>query len=1141
MGISDRARNALRALFGVERDERDQAESPSGEALQSAPATTYAIWGRDNIGGLLSVSQSLMGRFADYEAMNDYPDIRCFSGEMKVFVVDEGSIITPIPISKLAIDGEGRSILAFDREKQMIVRVPAQRPRISGRNAAVIKLKLSNNEVLRVTPNHKILTVTKGYINAEDLRKGDLLVAARGGFETRGKSILTSNAAGTVWVIEDPSPDGVETVYDVTTSTHNLLVNGVVCHNSAFHFFANDATQPNMDNGRVVWVNSQDDAIRDTADVLLKKKLRLEDDLFSIAYTLCIGKGGRVWGDSLTEIQNAKAGDLVTGFDNGKRADFAVKRRMDNGRAHVVCVKTAHREFYATPDHRVLTEDDRGVRSWTRIKDFKCHSHPGGQRGASNTKIVVSTRSGPGRIKTWDELLQTNIFLQEWGNKGAPTQVQLPPTIEPWFCRLYGFLLGDGFLVGDYQVVFARDPKATDINDYYDSLLCRLGVEPTLRQTDQGEYTVVSSVQLNRLLSALGFTNDATKKRMPAWVFGLPEEHREEFLWGFIDADGWTSEPKTWTRPVFHFEISNYDLARDLKNLIDGLGYRSGNLRKRTRKPGFKIKDIEVKTTAPSFCLSFSTYRYEQPFVAEPVLSIEPAGEMDVFDIEVDSDAHNFVVDGVVVHNCQYGNDYEEVLVTDNGVVGLNHLPPPTMRRVEKLNGSLIGYVQDITGRFSTDQEELRRLLASTTELPPHIALFEDWQAIHFRLRSTARRSPYGVSVAEGARWIWKRLVMLEDAVMIYKLTRSPARYAFYVDVTDVPANKVESFLRRAKRDLKKRKMVNPNNNFLDMRYNPLANDEDYIIAVRDGRNLSRVEVLSGPDYQNVDDVMYFLRKLHGALMVPRAYLGQEEPLQGRAILSNEDVRAARVTLQVQRELKNGIERLIRIDQAARGIPNPWQTEFDVMMTVPSNIYELAALEVKNARADFAARIAPYVSRRWLMETVYKFSDDEIKAIDRQRRKEAQEADKMGMDPSFGSFTGGRPPSHEEQMAMQQQAMDQEEEGAPAEVQARGSDLDPSLDPAPPPKNAPQLAWKLYDQRRRLEERRYQESRRNQSQLMEKIEQLQKNDADFAARLRETQEFLKEFRSAALRRIGGHVVAVPSAQPRSRISAALRG
>lgn len=754
MAITDRALTALRRVFGTERDERDRAESPSADAQRFSPSSTYAIWGREDIGGLLSVSQNLMDRYADYEAMNDYPDIRCFTGEMKVYVVDESGIVTPTPIKKVATDGEGWQILAFDREKRRLCKVMAEHPRLSGRNAAVLKIKLTNDEVLRVTPEHKILTKDDGYKEAKDIRKGDLLIGSRPGFDTSGKSMLTVAQAGAVWVAEDPTPDGVEDVFDITTSTHNLLVNGVICHNSAFHYFANDATQPNLDNGRVVWIQSPDEAIVDATDTLIKRRLRLEDDIFSIAFTLC-----------------------------------------------------------------------------------------------------------------------------------------------------------------------------------------------------------------------------------------------------------------------------------------------------------------------------------------------------------------------------QYGNAFEEILVTENGVQGLNALAAPTMRRVEKLNGSLVGFVQDVTGRFTSNQDELRRMLAGNVEIPKHVAMFEDWQTLHFRLRSTARRSPYGVSVAEGARWIWKRLVMLEDAVMIYKLTRSPARYAFYVDVTDVPSNRVESFLKRAKRDLKKKKMVNPNNNFLDMRYNPLANDEDFFIAVRDGRELSRVEVLSGPDYQNVDDVQYFQRKLHGALMVPRAFLGQDEPVQGRAMLSNEDVRAARVTLQVQRELKLGIERLIRTDFAARGFADPWQLDFEVMMTIPSNIYELAAMEVKNARADFAARVQPYVSMRWILENVFKMSDDDITKIEQQRAKEAQRADRMGMDPSFGPFTGGKPPSPEEMAA----------QGIPAEGLPPGQG---GIVPQQPQPGAPQMAWKVYDRARRLEELRDRKSRENHQKLMDTLGNLEENDAKFSRQLSETQAFIQEFKSAALTQLSGRTVATPSGNGR---------
>jgi intein/homing endonuclease len=1565
MAIRDRALNALRRVFGDERDAREKAESPSADAIRHSPSSTYAIWGREDIGGLLSVSQNLMDRYADYEAMNDYPDIRCFTGEMKVFTIEENNVIVPMTIKKLAADNESRDILAFDTKKKIITRVAAEHPRITGRNAPVLRINLSNGDFLRVTPEHKILAVepTAGYVEAKELRKGAVLAGSRAGFELNCKSILTVNKPGGVRVVDDPTPDGVETVYDVSTSTHNLLVNGVICHNSAFHYFANDATQPNMDNGRVAWVQSPDQAVVDMADTLLKRRLRLEDDLFSIAYTLC-----------------------------------------------------------------------------------------------------------------------------------------------------------------------------------------------------------------------------------------------------------------------------------------------------------------------------------------------------------------------------QYGNDFEEVLVTENGVVGLNNLAAPTMRRVEKLNGSLIGYVQDVTGRFTANQDELRRMLAGSANIPKHVALFEDWQTCHFRLRSTTRRSPYGVSVAEGARWIWKRLVMLEDAVMIYKLTRSPARYAFYVDVTDVPPNRVESFLKRAKRDLKKKKMVNPNNNFLDMRYNPLclsgdtkiplldgtektieqiafdhaegeqhwvysvdvndgnklvpgevvwagntrksaqllkitldngesikvtpdhkmirrsgefaeaqtlkvgdslmpfrsrisdkakgdglqgyrlvycperkeyvyahrmvsetllgkvkgdgcvthhcnfdpldneptnlqvmlwekhlelhralghlnsiqeqlasdpemsrrqregasraisaynqtdkaraetakanrdhdkpalmreaitpeirekqkkaaaaskkafwadpekkaqaskkmryvypdefvraiaelvreypkagaptiaalaneaglieilreanpekakklknihrdmvrwmchsrgyvnlkgfriavthlaewgapvpnnhkvakiewleeredtytltvntahtfavsagvfvknSNDEDFFIAVRDGKALSRVEVLSGPDYQcltantkiplldgteptikelcerggehwvyscqedgtvvpgrghsvhmsspdaeiweveldngevvectwhhpfltrdgcwvfardlqpgdslmplyrrmtskkdgdrldgyekvynpiddtwaythqtvydalhedkgwvkgtvihhedgklnnhpeklrrvtrsehaqihmenvkrlhtpeiaerrrqsqqtpeyrqkmsdawkdspqsrkdahqrrmkrrmskkserdkhanllanwnrsedhkrrvrreanvnwrgdtttindlvrlvdttgartmrqmmtlgkvsqgviqrvireadttwadfasehipdwkpkgrakckktpdylkkeaaipgnhkvvavrktdrrepvyditvdgthcfavgqgvfvhnTVDDVQYFQRKLHGALMVPRAYLGQDAPIQGRAILSNEDVRAARVSLQIQKELKNGIERLIRIDLAARGHKNPWAVELDVMMTVPSNIYELAAMEVKNARADFAARIQPYVSMRWLLENVFRLPDDEIDEIEKQRFREANQADSMGMDPSFAAFTGGRPPDAEEQQPPPAGGGYAEVPSAGAgagggyaevpsangngagyaEVPGSGggyAEVPSGLGEARPPKGSSPAAFRAYDRRRRLEEQRDRESRRNHQKLVDMIGTLQQNDAGFARRLDETTSFLREFREATLRRSNGRLVSVPSA------------
>jgi hypothetical protein len=261
---------------------------------------------------------------------------------------------------------------------------------------------------------------------------------------------------------------------------------------------------------------------------------------------------------------------------------------------------------------------------------------------------------------------------------------------------------------------------------------------------------------------------------------------------------------------------------------------------------------------------------------------------------------------------------------------------------------------------------------------------------------------------------------------------------------------------------------------------------------------------------------------------------------------SNEDVRAARVSLQIQKEIRNGIERLIRTDLAARGHPNPWAVDFEVMMTVPSNIYELAAMEVKNARADFAARIQPYVSMRWILENVFKLSDSEIREIEKQRQREADIADSMGMDPSFSPFTGGRPPD--------QSAMGGEQPSGPAgpgleevpssagtlaevpgsgleEVPGAGLEEVPGtgLEEVRPRKNASTQEWKAYDRRRRLEERRYNESRQNHQKLVDMIGDLKQNDASFARRLEETASFLREFKDAAIRKSNGRLISAPSA------------
>ena len=369
----------------------------------------------------------------------------------------------------------------------------------------------------------------------------------------------------------------------------------------------------------------------------------------------------------------------------------------------------------------------------------------------------------------------------------------------------------------------------------------------------------------------------------------------------------------------------------------------------------------------------------------------------------------------------KYGNDYEEVLVNEHGVRGLNYLPAPTVRRVEGPRGELFGFIQDFKVRTGYSPAELQQILAARAAMQQggsvrneKVTALEDWEVVHFRLRSKQRRSIYGHSVLDSARWIWKRLMLLEDAALIYRLQRALERYAFYVDVGDLPPREAMAFVNRVRQQFKKRKFVNPSTGKLDLKWEPLSQDDDFFVPVRKGTDSTRIEVVGSPSWQHMDDIEYFRDKLFSAMKVPKAYLGQEEGV-ARAVLSSEDTRFARTVLRVQRELRNGFSKVARIHMAALGV-DPAKIDYEVHMTTPSSIFELAQLEVRNARADLASRMREHVSLHWVLANVFSLGDKEIETVIKQREEDTVrdltaegkgQAAAQRLQPQEGGFGGG--------------------------------------------------------------------------------------------------------------------------------------
>jgi hypothetical protein len=468
----------------------------------------------------------------------------------------------------------------------------------------------------------------------------------------------------------------------------------------------------------------------------------------------------------------------------------------------------------------------------------------------------------------------------------------------------------------------------------------------------------------------------------------------------------------------------------------------------------------------------------------------------------------------------KYGNDYEELLVTQDGLVQLNFLPPATMRRIEGRRGELFGYIQDMKGRFGYSPEEFKQILAQRMAMGDNIfygserdkmTALEDWEVVHMRLRSKQRRSMYGHSVMEPARWIWKRLMLLEDAAMVYRLQRAPERYAFYVDVGDLPPKEAFAYLNKVRQQYKKTKFYNPTTGKLDLKFNPLSQDEDFFLPIRKGVQGTRIDVLGSPSWQSMDDIEYFRLKLFAAIKVPKTYLGFAEST-AKGVLSQEDVRFARTVLRLQRELRNGLRKMARVHLAALNI-DPAMVDYEIYMTVPSSIFELAQLEVRNAKADFAGRMSQFVSLHWILQKIFGLSDEEIEFIIGQRH------DEMLADAEIQAKAMGVQQMHQanvqQQIGAQQQA---------AQVAAQAATAQPGTQTA---QEAQQ--WlreigslsRLWPQRRQLlgyqpitERELFRGNRDHEKRMEDNLEKVLKNDRQLAHRLNELGELVHEIRGA---------------------------
>lgn len=310
---------------------------------------------------------------------------------------------------------------------------------------------------------------------------------------------------------------------------------------------------------------------------------------------------------------------------------------------------------------------------------------------------------------------------------------------------------------------------------------------------------------------------------------------------------------------------------------------------------------------------------------------------------------------------CKYGDYFLYIDIDENiGIKNVISLPTRDVERLEGEDETNPNYVQ-----YQWNSAGLT---------------FENWQVAHFRILGNDKYAPYGTSVLEPARRIWRQLTLLEDAMMAYRIVRSPERRVFKIDVGNLPPDEIEQYMQKVMTQMKRNQVVDADSGRVDLRYNPLSVDEDYFIPVRQGSS-SSIETLAGGQYTgDIDDVKYLRDKLFAALKIPASYLSRAEGAEeDKATLAQKDIRFARTIQRLQRVVISELEKIGIIHLFTLGYRGDDLISFKVSLNNPSKIAELQELEHWKTKFEVANQaVEGFFSKRWVAKHLFNISDEEF-------------------------------------------------------------------------------------------------------------------------------------------------------------------
>jgi len=258
---------------------------------------------------------------------------------------------------------------------------------------------------------------------------------------------------------------------------------------------------------------------------------------------------------------------------------------------------------------------------------------------------------------------------------------------------------------------------------------------------------------------------------------------------------------------------------------------------------------------------------------------------------------------------------------------------------------------------------------------------FEFYQIAHFRLMGDTNFLPYGRSLLEGARKTWKQLTLMEDAMMIHRIMRAPEKRIFKIDVGNIPPAEVDNHMRSIIDQMKKVPYLDQNTGDYNLKFNLMNMLEDYYLPTRGAQSGTEIDTLSGMEFGGIDDIEYLRNRMMAALKVPKAFIGYEEGVEGKATLAQEDIRFARSVERIQKIVLSELTKIAIVHLYSQGYENADLVNFELELTNPSIIYEQEKANLWSEKVSLVRDMKDLkmVSQEWMYKNIMNMSDDEWK------------------------------------------------------------------------------------------------------------------------------------------------------------------